>query len=66
MISCGLGCVGLFAVIINPFKKISQFLADVIDWRFWHDFVHEAGTPSNQHNYLAITWKGASPFEVWQ
>ncbi len=27
---------------------------------------HEAGTPSNQHNYLAITWKGASPFEVWQ
>jgi NADH-quinone oxidoreductase subunit L len=32
---------GYFAVIINPFKKISQFLADVIDWRFWHDFVHD-------------------------
>jgi len=30
-----------FAVIINPFKKTSQFLADVIDWRFWHDFVHD-------------------------
>jgi len=30
-----------FAVIINPFKKLSQFLADVIDWRFWHDFVHD-------------------------
>ncbi len=30
-----------FALIINPFKRISQFLADVIDWRFWHDFVHE-------------------------
>lgn len=29
------------ALIINPFKKISQFLADVIDWRFWHDFVHD-------------------------
>jgi hypothetical protein len=27
---------------------------------------HEAGTPSNQHNYLAITRGGASPFEVWQ
>jgi len=35
------------AIIITPFAKISQFLADVIDWRFWHDFVHEniiAGT----------------------
>jgi NADH-quinone oxidoreductase subunit L len=35
------------AIIINPFKRISQFLADVIDWRFWHDWFHEqviAGT----------------------
>jgi NADH:ubiquinone oxidoreductase subunit 5 (chain L)/Multisubunit Na+/H+ antiporter, MnhA subunit len=32
---------GYFAVIINPFKRLSQFLADVIDWRFWHDFVHD-------------------------
>ncbi len=32
---------GYFALIINPFKQVSQFLADVIDWRFWHDFVHE-------------------------
>ena len=32
---------GYFAVIINPFNKLSQFLADVIDWRFWHDFVHD-------------------------
>ena len=32
--------------------KISYFLADVIDWRFWHDFVHEtiiAGT----YNWLS-------------
>ncbi|MFN8380459.1 MAG: NADH-quinone oxidoreductase subunit L [Anaerolineales bacterium] len=32
---------GYFAIIINPFKKLSAFLADVVDWRFWHDFVHE-------------------------
>jgi NADH-quinone oxidoreductase subunit L len=35
------------AIIITPFAKISQFLADVIDWRFWHDWFHEtviAGT----------------------
>jgi len=35
------------AIIVTPFAKISQFLADVIDWRFWHDWFHEtviAGT----------------------
>ncbi|MEK6752454.1 MAG: NADH-quinone oxidoreductase subunit L [Chloroflexota bacterium] len=32
---------GYFALIINPFKKTSAFLADVIDGRFWHDFVHD-------------------------
>ncbi len=35
------------AIIITPFAKLSQFLADVIDWRFWHDWFHEtvvAGT----------------------
>jgi NADH-quinone oxidoreductase subunit L len=32
---------GYFAVIVTPFRKVSQFLADVIDGRFWHDFVHD-------------------------
>jgi NADH-quinone oxidoreductase subunit L len=35
------------AIIVTPFVKLSQFLADVIDWRFWHDWFHErviAGT----------------------
>ena len=35
------------AIIVTPFVKTSQFLADVIDWRFWHDWFHEkaiAGT----------------------
>lgn len=27
---------------------------------------YESGQPSNQDNYLAITWHGGSPFEVWQ
>jgi NADH-quinone oxidoreductase subunit L len=43
---------GYWVVIINPFVKISQFLADVIDWRFWHDWFHEkviAGT----YNWLS-------------
>jgi len=48
---------GYFAVIINPFKKISQFLADVIDWRFWHNWFHEtviAGT-YNWVSEIALT-----------
>ncbi|HET9591005.1 MAG TPA: NADH-quinone oxidoreductase subunit L [Anaerolineales bacterium] len=35
------------AIIVSPFVKLSRFLADVIDWRFWHDWFHEtviAGT----------------------
>jgi NADH-quinone oxidoreductase subunit L len=40
------------AIIITPFTKLSYFLADVIDWRFWHDWFHEtviAGT----YNWLS-------------
>ena len=29
------------AVIVTPYVKISHFLADVVDWRFWHDWFHE-------------------------
>ncbi|MBV6395984.1 MAG: NADH-quinone oxidoreductase subunit L [Anaerolineales bacterium] len=28
-------------LVITPYVKISHFLADVIDWRFWHDWFHE-------------------------
>lgn len=40
------------AIIVRPFVNISRFLADVIDWRFWHDWFHEtviAGT----YNWLS-------------
>ncbi len=62
---------GYFAVIVNPFKKLSQFLADVVDWRFWHDWFHEiviAGT----YNWLSTTalnlyadQKGIDAFANW-
>ena len=44
------------AIIVTPFVKLSQFLADVIDWRFWHDWFHErviAGT-YNWLSYIAL------------
>jgi len=28
-------------VILNPYISLSRFLADVVDWRFWHDWFHD-------------------------
>ncbi len=30
-----------FRFIENPFNKMSQFLANTVDWRFWHDYFHD-------------------------
>jgi NADH-quinone oxidoreductase subunit L len=43
-----------WALFVNRFVDISRFLADVIDWRFWHDWFHDkvlAGT----YNWLSHT-----------
>ena len=43
---------GYWAVFVDRYVDISRFLADVVDWRFWHDWFHEkviAGT----YNWLA-------------
>jgi NADH-quinone oxidoreductase subunit L len=29
-------------IIINPYVSLAGFLADVIDWRFWHDWFHDS------------------------
>jgi len=29
------------AVILNPYRSISEFAADIIDWKFWHDWFHD-------------------------
>ena len=28
-------------LIIGPFQRIASFLADVVDWQFWHDYFHD-------------------------
>jgi NADH-quinone oxidoreductase subunit L len=30
-----------WSVFLNPYISLSRFLADVIDWRFWHDWFHD-------------------------
>jgi len=32
---------GYFAVFINRYVDLANFLADQVDWRFWHDWFHE-------------------------
>ncbi len=29
-------------IIIRPYKALAAFLADVVDWRFWHDWFHDS------------------------
>lgn len=58
-------------IIITPYTKISYFLADVIDWQFWHDFVHEtviAGTYNWVSNIALNDYadqKGIDAFANW-
>jgi len=30
-----------WAIILNPYIALSKFLADTVDWRFWHDWFHD-------------------------
>jgi NADH-quinone oxidoreductase subunit L len=30
-----------WTVILNPYISLSRFLADVVEWRFWHDWFHD-------------------------
>ncbi len=30
-----------WTVILNPYIALCRFLADVVDWRFWHDWFHD-------------------------
>lgn len=36
-----------FRLLENPFNKLSLFLADRLDWDFWHDYFHNS-----------VIWKG--------
>lgn len=30
-----------WSLILNPYIALARFLADVVDWRFWHDWFHD-------------------------
>ena len=37
-------------LILRPYVAISWFLADVVDWRFWHDWFHDSVLGSAYRN----------------
>ena len=58
-------------IILTPYTKLSYFLADVIDWKFWHDWFHEtviAGTYNWVSNIALNDYadqKGIDAFANW-
>jgi len=49
------------AVIVGPYKAISAFLANVVDWQFWHNYVHE--TLITQGLYIGISGILSQPID---
>jgi NADH-quinone oxidoreductase subunit L len=43
-----------WAVILSPYISLSRFLAEVIDWRFWHDWFHDT--------VIARSFRGSAKF----
>ena len=41
-------------LFVNPFKRLANFLAFTIDWRFWHDWFHD--------NVIAAAFKRTARF----
>ncbi len=41
------------AILLKPYVAVSRFLADVVDWRFWHDWFHDVVIVGG---YNALSW----------
>ena len=62
---------GYWAVVVDRYVDVCEFLADYVDWRFWHDWFHEkviAGTYnwlSNIGLNLYADQRGIDAFANW-
>lgn len=50
-----------WAVILRPYIALARFLAEVIDWRFWHDWFHDSVI---WRGYNALARFLAEPFDL--
>jgi NADH:ubiquinone oxidoreductase subunit 5 (subunit L)/multisubunit Na+/H+ antiporter MnhA subunit len=42
------------ALVVRPYERLSAFLANVVDWGFWHEFFHDG--------VIARSYRGLSRF----
>jgi NADH-quinone oxidoreductase subunit L len=40
-----------WTLFLNPYIALARFLADVIEWRFWHDWFHDVAI-AGTYNWL--------------
>ena len=50
-----------WAVIVNPYVAIARFLAQVVDWQFWHDFFHDTIIAGG---FRGLTWLLSKPIDL--
>ncbi len=50
-----------FRLIENPYNRLSKFLADSLDWAFWHDYFHDTIIGKG---FNAIAELLAKPFDL--
>jgi NADH-quinone oxidoreductase subunit L len=48
-------------VIVRPYVAVAKFLADVIDWRFWHDWFHDSVLA---RTFQKTTWWLSQAFDL--
>lgn len=46
------------ALILGPYDALSRFFADVIDWRFWHDWFHDKVLAGLFNTFARLTADG--------
>jgi len=49
------------AIIIKPYTAIASFLADKVEWVFWHDFFHDKVLSGAFHS---LTWLLSKPIDT--
>ncbi|MAU13166.1 MAG: hypothetical protein CL607_25340 [Anaerolineaceae bacterium] len=50
-----------FTTVVRPYQRVAAFLANVIDWSFWHDYVHDKVI---KRGYDAISGLLANPLDI--
>jgi NADH-quinone oxidoreductase subunit L len=48
-------------VIIQPYNAIASFIADKVDWDFWHDFFHDKVLAGG---FKGLTWLLSNPIDT--